>query len=394
MDLMIRRIDLFMPIRSQYGVLHYFTQKLYEALLRAGVNCRILEAEKQNPRPFLTQIFSDPPDCTLSFNGVLPDEEGRFLCEMIKIPHVCMLVDSPLQFIPLAQSPYNILACVDRGASRFFKNLQNKDSLFIPHAADHALTYSHDAERPHEVLVLASCIDYEEILANWKEQHPKALVDAILHAARITLSDQTTYFADALVQAVDSCVKKNPEIDIQTIDFITILDELEAYIIGVDRVSLIRSISDAPIDIYGNTKELWEKYVGKQSNCIVHDPLPFEEAFKKMKEAKIILNSCIVTKEGGHERIYSGMCCGAVVITNENGYMKETFEDGENVIFYTEQNLDVINNKVNDLLTNEPKRAAIAKAGSKIVHEHHTWDERVEILLKELEPLIAPFKSA
>lgn len=385
---MIRRIDLFMPTRSQYGVLHYFTQKLYEALLRAGVNCRILEAEKQNPRPFLTQLFSDPPDCTLSFNGVLPDNEGRFLCEMIKIPHVCMLVDSPLQFIPLAQSSYNILACVDKGACQFFKNLQDKDTLFIPHAADNALSYVNDANRPHEVLVLASCIDYEEIEKNWKAQHPKALNEAILEAAAITRSDQKTYFADALVQAIDKCVKNHAEIDIDQIDFITILDELEAYIIGYDRIRLIRAITDAPIAIYGNTQEIWEKYVGTQPNCTLHNALPFDKAFQKMKEAKILLNSCIVTKEGGHERIYTGMACGAVVITNENGYMKETFQDGENVIFYTEQTLDTINQKVNDLLKDEPKRARIAKAGSNVVHMHHTWDQRVETLLKELEKLI------
>ncbi len=385
---MIRRIDLFMPLNSQYAVLHYFTKKLYEALLRAGVDCRILVAEKHNPRPFLTQLFSDPPDCTLSFNGVLPDEEGRFLSEMIKIPHVCMLVDSPLQFIPLAQSSYNILACVDRGACQFFKNLQGKETLFIPHATDNSLTYSQDAHRPYEVLVMATCIDYEAIAKNWKAKYSKPLVDAIFEAVRITLSDQTTYFADALAETVESYSKKHREINIQSLDIISILDEIEAYIIGYDRIRLIKSIKDAHIDIFGNTKELWKYYLGKQSNCTIHGPLPFEEAFQKMKETKILLNSCVVNKGGGHERIFSGMACGAAVLTNENIYLKETFEEGKNILFYTEETLDTVNDRINNLLTDEPKRAILAKNGSHTVHHHHTWDQRVEVLLKELNQLL------
>ncbi len=75
---MIKRIDVFMPPRSQYGVLHHFTRKLSEALGRAGVEASLLEAQYDNPKPFLDKIFSDRPDCTLSFNGLLPDREGRF----------------------------------------------------------------------------------------------------------------------------------------------------------------------------------------------------------------------------------------------------------------------------------------------------------------------------
>ncbi len=54
-----------------------------------------------NPRPFLDTLFADRPECTLSFNGLLPDAEGRFFCEMIQIPHVACLVDAPTQFFSL-----------------------------------------------------------------------------------------------------------------------------------------------------------------------------------------------------------------------------------------------------------------------------------------------------
>src|SRR5262249_10865415 len=96
---MIKHIDLFMPPNiSQYGVLHHFTIKMNEALQRSGVRSRILEAQKDNPKPFLSELFNEIPDCTLSFNGLLPDKEGRFFCDLVKIPHVACTIDSPNAF--------------------------------------------------------------------------------------------------------------------------------------------------------------------------------------------------------------------------------------------------------------------------------------------------------
>ena len=117
---MIKKIDLFMPPTSQYGVLHHFTKKLCEAFIRLGVSCGLLQAERNNPKPFLTEIFQDPQDRTLSFNGLLPDEEGRFFCDLVSLPHVAFLVNSFHHFFALVNSPYTIIASSDRFTSMMF----------------------------------------------------------------------------------------------------------------------------------------------------------------------------------------------------------------------------------------------------------------------------------
>lgn len=385
---MIKRIDLFMPVRSRYGVLPHFTNMLYEALMRAGVHCRILVPDKQNPRPFLAQLFNEPPDCTLAFNGVLPDEEDRFLCDMLKVPHICCLVDSPTQFIPLIKSPYNIITCADRSGCEFFKRLNHEKTLFMPHAVEKTLTYRPDAERPYDVVLLGSCIDYKAIEEQWNRNYPKSILDMLFEAAEITLSDQETSYVQALVIATENLKKRDPGIDINTIDFITLLDDLETYVIGFDRVRLVRSIRDARVDIFGSTKENWERYLGTQSNCIIHEPVPFDQACEVMKQSKIMLNSCIAIKAGGHERIFSGMAQGAALLASENNYMRETFQDNENILFYTTQNLNAVNDKINALLIDEKKRAVIAKKGHDTVMNHHTWDHRAIALLTNIAPFI------
>ena len=41
-----------------------------------------------------------------------------------------------------------------------------------------------------------------------------------------------------------------------------------------------------------------------------------------------------------------------------------------------------------NILSDEPKRQKSAFIGQEIVLKHHTWDERVKCLLKELPPIL------
>lgn len=392
-DIQTKRIDVFMPTRSQYGVLHYFTKELYEALVRAGMECTLKTLEKQDINVFMEAVFKDPPICTLSFNGILPDDSGTFLADLIRIPHVCCLVDSSTRFISLSQSQYTIITCVDQVACDFLKGIHHEKTFFLPHAASKNLSYSDSEKRPYELLVLASCIDYQAIANSWKAKYPKEITDVIFDAAERVLSDQDTSYIEALNLSINEFIKARPGFKANQVDFIKLLDELENYVIGYDRVQVIRSIRDARIDIFGNSKEMWEKSLRNQSNCVFHDPVSIVDAFELMKKAKILLNSCIAIKAGGHERIFSGMALGAVVFASENQFMKQTFREGENIIFYTAQTLNEINDKVNDLLANETKRAAIARAGHDVVMKYHTWDHRAASLIEQLPAYIKELYS-
>src|SRR5688572_19481917 len=205
---MIERIDLFIHSRSQYGVLDHFTRKLAEAFNRLGVKARILEAEKDNPRPFLEKIFNDPPDCTLSFNGVLPDNEGRFLCDLLKIPHVACLVDSPNYFFPLIKSSYNIITCVDQFSCELLKGMHFDNVLFMPHAVEKELKANLKDEKTFDVLSLSSFIDYESMANLWEKKYPPEIRKAMFAAADLALSDTDTSYVQAFVQTLDSLKSK------------------------------------------------------------------------------------------------------------------------------------------------------------------------------------------
>lgn len=393
---MINRIDIFMPPLSRYGVLHHMTRDIYEAMKRAGVNCKLLVAQYDNPQPFLESIFSDPPECTLSLNGLLPDSNGKFFCDLIKIPHVACLVDSPNQFIPLTQSSRNVITCPDVYATHFFKGLNFENSVFLPHGVGKEISPDPDAEKKYDVVLLASCIDYDAIKNSWKDKYPKKLCNALEEAAEITLSDQTTPYVEAFVTALNHNIPKSESLDPNKFHLMQILDDLEMYIRGKDRVELVRSIKDAKVDIIGAGKNGsgWNKYITDEyPNITLHDPIPFEEALSVMKQSKIILNSCPWIKNGGHERIFAGMACGALVVTSENSYMADHFVNGEDIAYYYYGRWDEVNDLISDYLKDDAKRQKMIKQSQQKVKDGHTWDHRVKSLLEALPKLLDHVKA-
>ena len=395
---MIKRIDLFMPPNfSQYGVLHHFTKKLQEAFLRLGVNCRILEAQRTNPKPFLTELFQDPPECTLSFNGLLPDEEGRFFCDLIRIPHVAYVVDSPNGYVPLVQSPFTIIASVDNQACDFFKGIHARNVLFMPHGVEKNLSFeSPTQERPYEVLLLASCIDYEQIQQQWQKQYPKGISQVLEEAAETILDDDTVPYVQAFVNALDSFVAKGGDIDPEKINFMELLDVLEMYTRGRARVETVRAIRDAKVSIFGSPASTtsWQKQLGKQANVVIQDAVPYDQALELMQRSKIVLNSCTWIKYGVHERILASLASGALAVTDDNRYLRENFTDGTNIATYHYNKLETLNDQINHILSNEKKRREMVTAGRELVMHHHTWDQRAGALLKELTPILEKMRNA
>ncbi len=379
-----------MPPRSQYQVLHHFTKELAEALNRSGVNARILEAQKEQPKLFLDELFKDPPDCTLSFNGLLPDNEGRFFCDLIRIPHVACLVDSPNHFLQLTKSRYSIVTCVDRFSCDFFLGMNFHKVLFMPHGVDKNLISASplDAKRPIDVLMLGSYIDYEAIREKWKKQFNSDLYRAVEEAAEMALADKKISCAEALAQSLDSYMKVGQYVDLQQIDFLTLLDQLEDYITGKDRIGLIKAIKDAKVHVVGAGGDKWKKSIGNASNVIFQDPVSYDQAIDLMKQSKIVLNSCPKIKNGAHERIFGGLACGALVITNENIFVEENFKPGDSILCYHPNQWDGVNQQINAYLGDEDKRKAIVEKGRAVIEKGHTWDHRAVQLISELEPIL------
>lgn len=392
---MINRIDIFMPPISQYGVLPYLTNELHQAFVRQGVVCKLLVAERNNPEPFLESIFRDPPDCTFSINGLLPDEAGQFFCDMIKIPHVACLTESFTEFSVLAHNKLNVITCPDAFGCHYFQGLGCSQSIFMPQGVSRELKPDPLLSRKYEVLFVGSCIDYEYIREEWKKKYPKVIYHALENAQEIALSDYSTNYIEALVQALNAASQEE-ELDTNSFNMLEIIQELELFIKGKDRVELIRSIKNAPVTIFGGAIGIkgWDHYLKDRKNVNIHSPIPFESALEAMKMSKIVLNSSPASKNGAHERIFSALGTESFLLTSQNTFMDHHFVNGQDLAYYIHGEWSDVDEIVSFYLENHLEREVVAKNGREKAMQQHTWDHRVQELLKQLPPLIEKARAS
>ncbi len=386
---MFKRIDLFRPVQGKLDLLHHFTEKLAEALKSIGVKSRVLLAEYNNPKPFLEQIMEDRPDCTLCFNGLLPDSQGRFFCDMIKVPHVACLIDSPVNFIPLTGSDFNIITCPDKFSKEFLRGLNFQNTIFLPHGVDKNITAS-SGPRPYDVVMLSPLIDYLSIRESWDERFGPVVAEAMEEVAETVLMQPEESCIQVLVQIINKYASEGKDLDPSKMNFIEILSDIEVYVKGKDRIALLHSIKDTEVHIFGDAAETatWSKYL-EDDHYIIHDPVPFEKAIEIMKQSKIVLSSNAWMKSGVHFMTLYGLMAGALVLTHENHYLHEFFIDRESIAYYNYGELEKVPATINAYLNDETLRWETALHGREEVLQRHTWDERAKNLVQQLDSILA-----
>ncbi len=386
---MIERIDLLMPPRHRtgYGVLPYFTRCFAQALSQQGIDCRILGNEKGYNPMLVSDLLNDAPDLTLCFNGLLPDREGKFLCEMLRIPHVAILVDSPNLYMSLADSPLTVVTCDDRQFVHFFRGLKSAHSFFLPHAVEASFQGDIYAERPYEVSFTGTCIDFESLRTSWPTRFSPAMATVLEEAAEITLCDQTTSYLEAYAQALERRLRTKGDIDPTTFIQAELFDQLEFYIRGKDRFAAITAIRDVPVHVFGTKSgpRGWQDYLRHMKNAVIHDRISYEETLTVMQKSKLILNSTPTIKDGAHERVFAGLMAGSAVITNQTHFLNESFQEG--LAFYKHNQYDALNGLVGHLLRDESQRFEMVQHGRKIIRQKHTWDARAQALLEHLNQI-------
>ncbi|KAF3362201.1 hypothetical protein PHSC3_001268 [Chlamydiales bacterium STE3] len=379
----IQHIIFFPNTLSQYDVLNQFTKGLMKAFQKLGISCELVVPERQDIFPFLQRIYADQPDFTLSFNGLLPNENGEFLADVLGLPHVSCLVDSAHFFAALKESPLNIITCPDRFSCTLFEEMQVNHTLFLPHAVDVDVLKAPSEPSIYESVFLGSCVDYEEILEKWKFTYPAPIVKKLIECVEATLSDPALPYQLALKNSLDSCHFREEE-------YFQLLMDLDLYLRGKDRVELIQSIRSCPVHIFSNNSDVWQKLLGSNSpNLIFHPPVHYEEALAIMRKSKIVLNSSPMFKQGGHERIFNGLASNALVLTNATSYVQENFEAGKELLLYQSHQKGTVDEMLQPFLQNESLRRTVAERGKQKVARLHTWDQRAQELIDRLEPMLA-----
>jgi len=383
---MIKKVLCINPNSSQYQALYYFTKKIHAAFLRLGYDCRLLD----NDEHIIHHISDDPPDLLFCFNGALFVSPELFLCDIIKIPQISCLVDHPFAFAKLFKSPYVIVTSDDQASTKILHEHMFPPTVFMPHAVERELAPVPNSERIYDVVLLASYINFQGIKEFWKKNYPFWVCLALDDAIDLTLSDEQTTFVDAFRNAINKRIKLRSPNEKNDINLLEIFGQLELYIKGRERYDMLNAIEDAEVHIFGNADHAsnWKGLLPHKKNLHYHDAVSYEESLKIMQQSKIVLNCGLKNKFGAHERIFAGLACEALVITHANPYLRTQFQEDKEICFYQYSQISQLNQKIKFYLENDAKREQVAKAGRLNVMAHHTWDHRIQQLMKDIAPYL------
>ncbi len=374
----------------------YFTQKFAEAFECHGVHAKIIDASKATADDSKNFFQKSSPDLCCSFNRVIRNPNGKYFWEAHQLPYLSILVDPACYDAELIKVPYSIVSCVDRMDCDYLRSKGGSNILFLPHAVEKELAAEADQTRPYDVVFIGSSYDPDSLKQFWRKKFSAHLLAICEEAADKTLSE----FATPFWLAVDITLNKHG-IQLNETERIKIYDQVDQYVRGVDRLELIRSIKNASVHVFGGTcwrenaaPRGWGQVLADCPNVTVHPSIPFWETLNILKQSKICLNSMPFFKDGTHERIFTGLACGALVVTTENRWVKENFIDGKELLLYQSKQWDRVNEKVDFYLAHENERLQVVSKGRQKVMQNHTWDQRVEQLLNEFPSILKSFKDA
>jgi spore maturation protein CgeB len=370
-----------------YESKRYFSLKLMEAFTRKGIKTKIIDLGLEHSPP---QKSNQRPDLVCSFNRTVADENGLFYWDRYQIPALSFLVDPAIYDLNLLRSPYSLISCVDQFDCRLIQSQAFDRVFFWAHAVERELAAEPKGERPYDVVFLGSSYDPEGLRRSWETRYSAAKRALIDEAVEKTLAEVETPFWVAVQQVVTRL-----SIELSSTEFVKICSDVDQYVRGVDRLMLIRSIKDAPVHVFGGTCwreqipiQGWPQSLANQPNVHVHPAISFAESLQIVKQSKICLNSMPFFKEGTHERIFTGLACGSLVITTDNLWIRKHFDVGQDLLTYRSKNWASVNEQVNYYLQHPKEREEMVYRGRQKVMLEHTWDKRVEQLIQFVNPLL------
>lgn len=141
--------------------------------------------------------------------------------------------------------------------------------------------------------------------------------------------------------------------------------------------------NDICVDIFGDG---WENVPVVRDNiggCVqLHKGTSYQEALDLMAQAKIVFQDQAEFNNGAHDRVFSAMLSGAVVVSEYSSYLDKEFSNGKDIFMYNWKNGLTQVNIIKELVNDESKRVSAAVSAYGKVNERHRWINRAQSIVE------------
>ena len=380
-----KRIVLF---GSDIFILQYIMEQYQRAFQNMGFDTFVFPdtTVKEEFNAATERLFSfhtQGIDAVLTFNNygyTMRTDKGKSIWDLWNVPCFDLLFDHPMCYHdPLDKSPVNgIVICEDRTHLKYIKRFcpAVRNAFFIPAGGEElhpGEPHTPVKDRSINVLFVGSF---------------KYISDYIADSFDELLTDYSfRHINMPFEQAVEDCLQSiKPDVSDTEIRYMAARYRVSNLnLAAICRMKIIQTLVDAGIrvTVYGGGWKDSPLY-GHPLFDLRADMIPFEDSLRLMEDSKIVLNQLTWFRDGCSERIFNTMLQGAVCLTDDSFYLREQFTDGEDLVFYSMQELNRLPQIVKDLLEDPDRMQRIADSGYRAAKSGHTWAHSAEELLRLL----------
>ncbi len=307
--------------------------------------------------------------------------------------HISILLDEP--FNPVCNGPRHaakrhLLTYLDRSDKEYFSlmNLaQDKYKMFMPlGGTSSGLPLEELLERKrksaYNVVFSAGKFSLYKQWPEWAEFGAAPAMARVLDDVLFLLQQEALSVMDAAQKVL---VARGMEEKIYASTIASFFPLILCYTKAWRRRKLLDELLAAGIelDLFGGDWETGD-FSGKVR---IHGQVPYAEMLQVFTEAKVVVNDEACFNNGAHDRVFTAMLNGAVVLSEYSSYLAEEFCDGQDLFLFDWQNIEDKLQIIPRLLQDEAYREDIACHAYAKVAGRHTWQQRAERLLEAAEML-------
>lgn len=325
---------------------------------------------------------------------VLHDENGApyYPYDAIDTPHVSVMLDVPYNpCVTGFDTPcrHHIATLLDRHVAPILPLAWPKKrmaGIFLPLGGTQALTEEQvfSAARPYDVVVSGVFPRGEAWpRRRWHEEGLPAAACSILDEAADRLELEPKNSWDGVL---DVLAARGFSSDAFKRRMLPYLPLMQRYIKQYRRLKAVEFLVRAGItpDVFGDG---WEG-VPFADGLRLHGPVPYEEMLAIMGKAKVVYQDNAEFANGAHDRVFTAMLNGAVVVSEESTYLAEAFENGKDIVLFDwKTGAGRVAESVPVLIADETLRLSFALRAYGKAKAHHTWRNRAARIAEAVELL-------
>lgn len=154
------------------------------------------------------------------------------------------------------------------------------------------------------------------------------------------------------------------------------------YIKVYRRIKSVKFLVDNGIrpDVFGGG---WENapYAAKLN---IHGYITYRESIEVISKAKVLFQDQAEFNDGAHDRVFTSMLNGTVVVSEYSKYLSEEFEDGKDIFLYDWKNGTARLKMLNNILCNKSMYDNIVISAYNKADERHRWINRAKQIINEV----------